>query len=153
MVELDFPLAQGVSTEGAASERRPLCGNGEHVLFVDDEPFLAQLGRSILQRLGYRISTFNDPLMALEAFRSAPGDYAALITDLLMPRLTGVDLARQVLAVRPELPVILMSGYTGTRDEEEARALGCRDVLAKPFRMATVAEALGRALGSPATAR
>jgi CheY-like chemotaxis protein len=123
MFELYFPVAHTSPAEGTAPEPRPLRGWGEHVLFVDDEGFLVQLGGSILQRLGYRVSTFTDPLQALAAFRSAPGDYAAVITDLLMPRLKGLELARQVLQVRPDVPVILTSGYTGTSDEEEARAL------------------------------
>src|SRR5262249_51979576 len=89
-----------------------------------------------------------DPRAALERFRQSPADWDLVITDHTMPHMTGVDLARQLLALRPALPVILCTGYTEAIGPEGARALGIREYLMKPVSAAQLAQAVARALGS-----
>ena len=121
-------------------------GRGEPILFVDDERPLVHVGQVALSNFGYEVDAFSDPVEALSAFRKQPSRYAALITDLAMPKLGGFELASAVLAERPELPVILMSGFLGEAERERARALGMRDVLAKPVSFDAVARQLASAL-------
>jgi CheY-like chemotaxis protein len=116
------------------------------VLFVDDEVQLCRSSRLILERLGYRASVFTDASEALEEFTRAPWNFDALLTDLTMPRLNGVELARRVLALRPDFPVVLLSGFSDKWTPERAAAVGIREVLEKPAAVTALAEAIRRAL-------
>jgi CheY-like chemotaxis protein len=83
---------------------------------------------------------------ALQAFRAEPQRYDAVLTDETMPDMSGVDLAREMRRVRPELPIVLMSGYSGAQLTERAHAAGVNELLRKPLVRRDIAEALGRAL-------
>jgi signal transduction histidine kinase len=137
----------------AAEEGRPaLPGRGEHLMFVDDEDYLVQMGTALLTRLGYRVSAFNDPLKAHAAFAADPGAYDALVTDLTMPGLKGTELARLLREIRPGLPVILTTGFSGPHELDRAKALGYHRVLEKPYTVDKFVEALTEALrGEPRT--
>lgn len=121
-------------------------GNGEHILFVDDEEALVSLGISMLEDLGYRVTTWTDSSEALAAFRSRPQDFDLVITDQAMPRLNGGDLARALLEIRPTLPIILLTGYSTTMSFEKAKAIGIGELLFKPYTMQALGEAIRRAL-------
>src|SRR5262245_47922015 len=110
----------------------PTPGRGEHLLLVDDEVYLTQIGAALLTRLGYRVTAFNDPEQAYAAFAAAPDSFACLITDLCMPPLHGIDLACRVRQLRPGMPVVLATGYSSPDDLERAQALGFGRVLEKP---------------------
>jgi CheY-like chemotaxis protein len=122
-------------------------GNGEHVLFVDDEEPLTLLGKSTLEHLGYRVTTKANGAEALMAFRAEPSAFDLVITDQTMPHMTGADLATALLQIRPELPVILVTGYSGTMSSERAKALGIRELLLKPNTMQAMGQAIRSALG------
>jgi CheY-like chemotaxis protein len=83
----------------------------ERVLFIDDEPMLVELGKTMLGQQGYHVTGMTDPQEALEAFRRSPEDFDIVITDLTMPILTGDHLAEALTALRPDLPILLCSGY------------------------------------------
>src|SRR5712672_935718 len=121
-------------------------GNGETVMIVDDEPVLVALAEETLAELGYEPVGFDSSLAALQAFRAEPQRFDLVLTDETMPDLSGVELAREIRRVRPELPVVLMSGYSGAQITERARAVGVAEVLRKPLVRRDIAEALGRAL-------
>jgi CheY-like chemotaxis protein len=89
---------------------------------------------------------FDSSVAALQAFRAEPQRFDLVLTDETMPDLSGVELAREIRRVRPELPIVLMSGYSGARLAERARAEGVAEVLRKPLVGRDIAEALGRAL-------
>jgi CheY-like chemotaxis protein len=130
---LYFPAAAGE----AAAEPGPMPAevaraSGERVLFVDDEEALVFLAERTLQRMGYRVSGHTDPLRALEAFRSQPGEFDVVVTDLSMPGMSGADLARALLELRPDVPIVMTSGYVRAEDVESARRLGIRAVILKP---------------------
>jgi CheY-like chemotaxis protein len=131
--ELYFPEAD--SPSDAAEEETALApgGGGERILLVDDEPSIVRIATRALERLGYEIHAFTDPEAALAAVRVAPGAYALVITDLTMPRWTGLALAREIRRLRPDMPVVLMSGYMTPEDEGIARATGISATVAKPF--------------------
>jgi signal transduction histidine kinase/ActR/RegA family two-component response regulator len=123
-------------------------GNGETVMIVDDQRSLVALAEETLAALGYEPAGFESSVAALEAFRAEPQRFDLVLTDETMPDLSGVELAREMRRVRPELPVVLMSGYSGAQLTERARATGVAELLRKPLVRRDIAEALGRALHS-----
>jgi PAS domain S-box-containing protein len=124
----------------------PERGHQEHILYVDDEEGLVMLGTLFLQRLGYQVTGHVDASAALEDFRSRPDFFAAVVTDLSMPRMSGFELVRQLLAVRPDLPILLTSGYVRPEEEVLASQLGIRRIILKPSTVDDLAEALFEAL-------
>jgi CheY-like chemotaxis protein len=121
-------------------------GNGETVMIVDDEGALVALAEETLAELGYEPVGFDSSLAALRAFRAEPKRFDLVLTDETMPDLTGTDLARELRQLRPEISIILMSGYTGTQLSERAQAAGVVDVLRKPLVRRDIAEPVARAL-------
>ncbi|MCM3870340.1 MAG: PAS domain S-box protein [Pyrinomonadaceae bacterium] len=134
---------------GAAAEQCVAVsrGNGEHILFVDDEEALVSVGKSILENLGYRVTTSTNSVEALAAFSLQPRHFDLVITDQTMPHLNGADLASALLRIRPGLPVIMTTGYSTAISPEKARAIGVRELLSKPNTTQTLGEATRRALG------
>jgi CheY-like chemotaxis protein/anti-sigma regulatory factor (Ser/Thr protein kinase) len=121
-------------------------GNGERVMIVDDQRSLVELAEETLAELGYEPAGFDSSVAALQAFRAEPQRFDLVVTDETMPDLNGVELAREIRRVRPELPIVLMSGYSGERLADRAHAAGVAEVLRKPLVRRDIAEALGRAL-------
>jgi len=106
---------------------------GEHILLVDDEEKLIRLEEKVLNRLGYRVSAFTDSLAALEAFHLDPKGFDLVISDCSMSQLPGLDLARELLQVRPDLPIILATGLSDAHLHAKAAELGIRECLEKPI--------------------
>jgi predicted ATPase/signal transduction histidine kinase/ActR/RegA family two-component response regulator len=121
-------------------------GNGETVMIVDDEYALVALAEETLAELGYEPVGFCSSIAALHAFRVEPNRFDLVLTDETMPDLTGTELAREILQLRPEISIILMSGYGGTQLSERAQAAGVIDVLRKPLVRRDIAEPVARAL-------
>jgi PAS domain S-box-containing protein len=116
------PIFEGYS--GAGSER---------ILFVDDDSELSQMADMMLRQMGYEVTTFTNSLAAFEAFTANPDSFDLAIVDQIMPHLTGVELAKRILAARPALPVFLLTGYSEGITPEQARELGIREFIMKPF--------------------
>jgi CheY-like chemotaxis protein len=108
-------------------------GGGEHILLVDDEPMLVETGKKTLSRLGYVVTAETSSVAALELFKKEPYRFDLVFTDQTMPVMTGVDLAKSMLAIRPDIPIILCTGYSNLIDETEARNLGIRALAMKPL--------------------
>ena len=104
----------------------------EHILFVDDELALTKMGKQVLERLGYTVADVSDSQQALSMFKSDPHGFDLLITDLTMPSLTGIQLAKEVLHIRPDFPIILSTGFSGKISDEEIKSIGIKAVLMKP---------------------
>jgi PAS domain S-box-containing protein len=121
-------------------------GNGETVMIVDDQRSLVALAEETLAELGYEPAGFDSSVAALQAFRAEPQRFDLVLTDETMPDMSGVELVREIRRVRPELPIVLMSGYSGAQLTERARAAGAGEVLRKPLVRRDIAEALARAL-------
>lgn len=114
----------------------------EHVLYVDDEEILAELGKTLLERLGYHVTPCTDSVAAFSLFQEHPDQFDVLITDQTMPRMTGFDLARNVLQIRPDLPIILCTGYSNLIDEATALQAGITGFIMKPITKRRLAELL-----------
>ncbi|WP_167772499.1 ATP-binding protein [Ramlibacter henchirensis] len=132
-----------------AEESAPLPqGSGQAVMLVDDEEPLVRLGEEMLARLGYEPVGYTSALRALEAFRAEPDRFDALLTDESMPGLTGCELAREVRTLRPDLPVLVVSGDLDPQQTAAARAAGACEVLNKPLLARDLAQALQQALAA-----
>jgi CheY-like chemotaxis protein len=118
------------------------------VLLVDDEAVVLKVTRAMLERLGYSVEGHIDSAEAAAAFAAAPGHYRLLITDFAMPKLNGVELARRIWEAQPDFPAILYSGYGGRLTANEVEQMGFSELLAKPFSMEGLGEAVARALES-----
>jgi len=148
---LYFPV---IETEVVAwkNEATPIPrGHGEHILFVDDEAVLAGLGKKMLERLGYVVTTQTNPLEAITVLRDQPGAFDLVITDLTMPGMDGAKLGAQLLRLQPDLPIIITTGYSGVLTTDKARKLGFREILSKPSTARTLGETVHRVLQQKAS--
>ncbi len=121
-------------------------GHGERVLLIDDEEPVLAATAEVLSRLGYEAVSFSDSHAALAAFQAAPERFDVVVTDEAMPGLTGTGLARVLRSHRPDLPIVLVSGYTGALQTQQALAAGVRELLSKPIRSHEMAATLARVL-------
>ncbi|MGB3212841.1 MAG: response regulator [Desulforhopalus sp.] len=131
----------------------PYSADWERLLVVDDDPDLTVMLRKILERAGYTVDAFTNSRKALEAYLADPAGFDMIITDQNMPGMTGEQLALETLRVRPEIPVILCTGYSDHIDERKAAEAGIRAYLAKPVSMETLTETVRHVLdgGQPIT--
>lgn len=104
----------------------------ESVLYVDDEEPLILLVTRTLGRLGYKVTGETDPVRALKLFQANPKAYDVVVTDLAMPQLSGFDLSRELLAIRPGVPIVMTSGFVRPEDQERALQMGIGDLILKP---------------------
>ena len=121
---------------------------GKRILYVDDEPLLARLGVEILQPLGYDVEAHTHAPDALSVLRNKPAAYDLLITDQAMPKLLGTDLAIQARALRPELPIILMTGYAPMLTPEYIKTIGIQVLVLKPFSVVAFVRVVARVLAA-----
>jgi signal transduction histidine kinase/ActR/RegA family two-component response regulator len=125
----------------------------EHILFVDDEPTIMKAGQRIIERLGYSVSPFQSSVEALAAFKENPVKFDLVVTDYTMPELTGEKLAVEIMELRPDIPVILCTGYSRRIDAQTARKLGIDGFVFKPISKKEMAIAIRKALDDRAAAR
>jgi len=114
----------------------------ERILFVDDEEVVVDASKRILKGLGYSVTTAMGSNDALDMFKNNPNGFDMVITDMTMPNMTGAELAEELLKIRPEIPIILCTGYSYLITPEKARALGIKKFLMKPFSRKEMAEAI-----------
>ncbi|MFH2132936.1 MAG: PAS domain S-box protein [bacterium] len=137
-----FPASLS-QTETLVSGSKPLKTRGnERILVVDDEEEIAFFQKEALKQLGYTVTIKSDSREALELFQMEPSAFDLVVTDMTMPHITGYQLSLQLLKIRPELPVILCTGYSETVDEEKALAVGIKRFLMKPIDQDDLAAAI-----------
>jgi nitrogen-specific signal transduction histidine kinase len=119
-------------------------GRGQTILIVDNEEPLVALAEETLAELGYEPIGFSSSVAALQAFRAAPQRFDAVLSDESMPELTGIELAREMTLLRPDLPIVLMSGFGGAQLHERAQAARIGELLRKPLQRRDLAECLER---------
>jgi len=121
-------------------------GGSERILYVDDEPALVELGCIMLTSLGYDVIARTSSIEALKTFLVRPHEFDLVITDTTMPNMTGIDLAKELLKIRPDLPVILCSGFSEMVSEEKAKSLGINQFIMKPMTKREMAMAVREVL-------
>ncbi len=119
------------------------------LLLVDDEPTVLATTVRVLERLGYDVEAYADPMEAITAFSRGPQHYAAVIADVMTPTVSGPELVRQVREVRPGLPVILWTGFASLLDDKDGGLPDDVIVLTKPLSVARLEDALRRTVGAP----
>jgi PAS domain S-box-containing protein len=144
--EIWLPVTTDVGKAVVETVRELPRGRGEIVMIVDDEPTLVELAEEMLAGIGYEPVGFESSRVALDAFRTHPDRFDLVLTDEAMPELVGTELAREIRVLRPDIPIILMSGHGGASLAHRAEAIGVTQVLHKPLQRVDLAESLARAL-------
>jgi PAS domain S-box-containing protein len=151
--ELYFPPATPADTAAPAvarsNETAGQAGRGERILFVDDEDALVQVAEQVLTRSGYQVTLSRRPSHALAVFRANPGAIRLVISDLSMPEMSGVELATELLRIRPDLPIILTTGFLRPGEADEARRIGVREIVEKPNTALDLLPVIARLLHPP----
>ncbi len=127
-----LPILEQPSDTTAKDSDVSLQGGSEHILLVDDEEPVAQIEMQLLNRLGYEVTMHTSSRQALECFQADPQGFDLLLTDVTMPELTGDKLAKKVLAIRPDIPILLCTGFSEKIDKQKADQLGIKGFLMKP---------------------
>lgn len=148
---LYLPEAHGEPAASPVPLADAPAGRGQTLMVVDDDPALVELAEELLAELGYEPVGYSDPQAALEALRREPERYDAVVSDEVMPALTGTEMTEALRAFAPTLPVLLVSGYGGPQLAARAAAVGVTRVLAKPLQRAELAHALDQLLGATST--
>ena len=129
---------------------QPATGAGQRILYVDDQASLLPMIRSMIESLGYEVTTHADPSAALAEYQTNPGAFDAVLTDYKMPGMTGLELARALKNLRGDAPIALISGYAGGEFIEQARNVGIDEFIYKPSIADELAAVIGRLLARPA---
>jgi len=138
-------------TDTVEIEKKPVeisRSGSERILFVDDENAIVALAREMLRDLGYRVVVTRSSTKALKIFRQQPAKFDLIITDMTMPAMTGVDLAREILKIRPDISIILCTGFSELVSEEQAQKLGIKEFVMKPFTLGDLSRVVRKTLDS-----
>lgn len=141
-----FPTSSGIETDQVTAGQEALPLGRERILFVDDEPPIAKLGEQHLKRLGYRVTTRQSSREALELFQADPRQFDLVVTDLTMPHMTGDELALEILNIRPDIPIIMCTGYSKRLSEKQAMEIGIQAFVMKPLAQHELANTIRRVL-------
>ncbi len=140
-----LPVAVGVEQEKHEGQRDIPTGSGR-ILLVDDEETMVMIAERMLKKLGYEAHPFRSSEQALAAFTENPDAYDLVISDMTMPRMTGKALAREVMKIRPDKPVILCTGFSDQLSEDEGREIGIKSFILKPYKKEALAQAIRQAI-------
>ena len=148
LVEAEAPAAASAETAPPAPVAAP--GHGAHVLYIDDDETMVVMVERILERAGYRVTGFRNPQEAIAVVREQPGTFDLVVTDFNMPECSGLDVARELAAFQPQLPVLISSGYITEELRDEARLAGVRGLLEKQNIFEDISGLLARILSQDA---
>jgi len=144
-----LPVIDDIEVETEPREAAVACQGSERILLVDDEKQIIDIEQQILERLGYTVTPKTDSEEALEEFATLPERYDLVITDMTMPKMTGVQLARELMDIRPDIPVILCTGFNESITEEKALAMGIDKFIMKPIVKDELAKTIRTVLDNP----
>jgi signal transduction histidine kinase/ActR/RegA family two-component response regulator len=134
-----------VQSETAMQVDDVLQRGSERILLVDDEPAVMEMGTILLEHLGYNVTSQTDSVKALEVFRSSPDEFDLVITDYTMPKLRGLDFAMEVLRIRPDMPIVLCTGFSEKITPDSVKELGV-ELLLKPYGVRQISEMVRKIL-------
>jgi signal transduction histidine kinase/ActR/RegA family two-component response regulator len=138
-IDVDAKVPETISTEPAPKGE-------EYILFVDDDEQIVNVVQQILERLGYRVAARTSSVEALEAFQAQPEKFDLVITDLTMPNMTGTELAKRLIDIRSDIPIILCTGFSEAISKKKAKAIGIREYVMKPITMHGLAMTIRKVL-------
>jgi len=134
------------NTEDKQEDHRKLPGGNERILLIDDEKMIVELTKELLKQLGYQVEGFLNPVKAVTAFADEPNRFDLVITDMSMPEMTGDRVSEEILAIRPDIPMLLCTGFNQKINPETARDMGISGYAEKPMDMKTLAEKVRSAI-------
>ena len=141
-----FPVLEAEPVTDRADKNQALPEGDECILLVDDEEEILNIGSRMLSHLGYNVITESNSLEGLDLFKAQPDRFDLVITDMTMPKLTGDKLALELMKIRPDIPIILCTGYSESINEKQAKNIGIKEFSMKPFGMRDLAETTRRVL-------
>jgi len=141
-----FPAAETIQELDAENELRSIVGGNESILLVDDEPNILKVGERILKQLGYHVTAVSDGQEAYDFIRQDPEKFHLLITDTTMPKMDGVTLAREVLKIEPDFPIIICTGYSHLVTKEKCKEMGIKALIYKPLSLPATASEIRKIL-------
>ncbi|MGE0083989.1 MAG: response regulator [Desulfococcaceae bacterium] len=141
-----LPVAEKLSEYHRIEETDVTPGGNERILLVDDELQIVQMEKQMLERLGYHVTEMTDSSAALRLFRDAPENFDLVITDMTMPRITGIELSRDMIQIRPDIPIIICTGFSELVTREKAMERGIREYIMKPILKGEMAKSIRRVL-------
>ncbi len=147
--QIFFPVSDGnetVDPVGDVVDFEVIPKLSKNVLFVDDESMIVELGKLYLEKAGCTVTGCNSSIKAYDIFKVAPSRFDVVVTDQTMPAMTGMELSRKLLELRPDIPIILTTGYSDVVDEELARSVGIKEYLTKPLTIAQLIHTIQRVL-------
>jgi PAS domain S-box-containing protein len=142
---ISFPASESESRERVIDLPRRVPGTGQRILFVDDEVALLNSARPLLEHQGFRVDACANPSQALERLRQDPAHYDAVVSDLTMPGLSGLELAREIRSIAPRVPILIMTGYAGDLTTDGVKQLGLSELVLKPIDFSVLAHKLAEA--------
>ena len=145
-----FPRIDRPNDHAEADIVEGIRGGDETIWVVDDDLMIAHMEKSMLKHFGYRVRVFTDSRDLWEAFADSTDPVDLVVTDMTMPKMTGAELAQKIIAIKPDLPIVLCSGFSETIDDQKAKALGIREFIMKPVVMNDLAETVRRLLDEKA---
>jgi DNA-binding NtrC family response regulator len=111
-------------------------------LLVEDDATLKEAEKNLLAELGYKVTALTSSVEALELFRKVPDRFDVVVTDFVMPKLTGIQLTIEIHSLRPDIPVIICTGYSDVLSQQKAESMGIGDVIMKPINLSRVAKSI-----------
>jgi CheY-like chemotaxis protein len=142
-----FP-AQEPAAAPAVTLDLPVPTGCESILFVDDETMIVDIVQRMLESLGYRVTARTNAMEALDVFKINPDSFDLVVTDMTMPKMTGLDLAEQIFQIRPGFPIVLCTGFDVTMNEEKIAEHGLQDIIYKPILRRNMATVVRKVLDS-----
>jgi CheY-like chemotaxis protein len=148
-----LPVIDEIEFEIEEVKTSPTAQGVERILLIDDEEQIIDIEQQILERLGYKVTCKTDSEEALMEFAALPERYDLVITDMTMPKMTGDQLARKLMDIKPDIPVILCTGFNETITEEKALAMGIDRFVMKPVVKDELASTIRAVLDNPKALR
>ncbi len=149
--DIYLPLIDKKIVESEKDLTEPLLKGSERILLVDDEEQILFMEKQMLERLGYSVEIRTSSVEALKLFRFKPDNFDLVITDMTMPNMTGLELSKQLLSIRPYVPIILCTGYSETITKEKAKAFGISAFVMKPITMNEISKIIRQVLDKQAS--
>ena len=143
-----LPVEKSLSKEQETNSKAKIQDGIEQILLVDDEEAILTMEKKMLERLGYQVTSRTSSIEALESFRAAPKKFDLVITDMAMPNMPGDILAIELTKIRPDIPVLLCTGFSETMSEAKAASLGIKDFLLKPIIIKDLSQKIREVLDS-----